>query len=132
MNVSNANTSTTAQAGDAPNASVPAGSGPPLRQGAAAPGEGAAQGTDQAVSKVADAQMGAAVTRLNDYVQNVQRSLEFSVDRQTGRTVIKVTDAETHQVIRQIPPEDVLALAQALGTRGAEGSRAGLLVQEKA
>jgi len=132
MNVSNTNSSTAAQGGGGPNAGAPAASGLPVRQGAAASGQETTQGTDQAAGKVSGAQVTAAVTRLNDYVQNVQRSLEFSVDQQTGRTVIKVLDAETHQVIRQIPPQEVLALAQELSTRETEGARSGLLVRAKA
>jgi flagellar protein FlaG len=52
-----------------------------------------------------------AVKQLTEGVQNLQRSLQFSVDGSTGRTVIKVVDKETQQVIRQIPEEHVLELA---------------------
>ena len=52
-----------------------------------------------------------AVQDLARDVQNLQRALEFSVDRSSGRTVIKVIDKETHRVIRQIPEKEVLALA---------------------
>jgi flagellar protein FlaG len=37
-------------------------------------------------------------------------SLAFSVDKPTGKTVIKVMDKETDEMIRQIPPEDALKL----------------------
>lgn len=37
----------------------------------------------------------------------VDRNLSFSVDEASGRIVIKVTNAETGEVIRVIPPEDV-------------------------
>ncbi|NOX26647.1 MAG: flagellar protein FlaG [Gammaproteobacteria bacterium] len=46
-----------------------------------------------------------AVQNLNDYVQNIERNLEFSVDRNNGNTVISVIDSQTEEVIRQIPPE---------------------------
>ncbi len=46
-----------------------------------------------------------AVQNLNDYVQNIERNLEFSVDRNNGNTVISVIDSQTDEVIRQIPPE---------------------------
>ena len=55
-----------------------------------------------------------AVGNLNDFVQKLNRTLQFSVDEESGRTVIKVVDSETKQIIRQIPPEEVLALAQNL------------------
>ena len=54
------------------------------------------------------------VSRLNDYVQNIQRTLSFSVSEDTGRTVIKVYDSETDELIRQIPPEDTIKLAAAI------------------
>ena len=44
-------------------------------------------------------------------VHNRQRSLQFSVDKSSGRTIITVIDRETAEVIRQIPSEEVLTLA---------------------
>lgn len=41
-------------------------------------------------------------------------NLKFSVDHDTGRTVVRVTDANTQEVIRQIPAEEVLQLAKEL------------------
>ena len=55
-----------------------------------------------------------AIVNLNDYVQRVGRDLHFSVDKDSGKTIIKVMDSETRQLIRQIPPEEVLALAEYL------------------
>ncbi len=45
-----------------------------------------------------------------------QNQLEFLLDRQTHRAVIRVVDRTTHQVVSQIPPEYVLRLAQDLGS----------------
>jgi len=55
-----------------------------------------------------------ALSNLNDYAQNLQRDINFSVDETTRQTVIQVIDSETDEVIRQIPSEDILALARAL------------------
>ena len=55
-----------------------------------------------------------AIQNLNDYAQNIQRQLQFSVDEDTGRTVIKVLDSETMETIRQIPSEEIMNLARAL------------------
>ncbi len=52
------------------------------------------------------------VSRLNEAVQVVKRDLQFRVDDESGRTVITVLDSETEEVIRQIPPEQVLTLAK--------------------
>ncbi|NLD14557.1 MAG: flagellar protein FlaG [Gammaproteobacteria bacterium] len=44
----------------------------------------------------------------------MQRNLNFAVDDSTGLTVIKVTDAVSGDVIRQMPTEDALRLAERL------------------
>ncbi|MCP3852321.1 MAG: flagellar protein FlaG [Gammaproteobacteria bacterium] len=51
---------------------------------------------------------------LNDSLQNVQRNLEFAIDKEAGRIVINVKDIETDEVLRQIPSEEVLELARNL------------------
>jgi len=59
-------------------------------------------------------QVGEAVENLNQYAQSVQRQLEFTVDEESGKTIIKVIDAETGETIRDIPPEDVLNMQKKL------------------
>lgn len=54
------------------------------------------------------------VDQLNDLAQIVRREIRFSIDDSTGRTVIRVHDATTDEVVRQIPSEEVLALAERL------------------
>jgi flagellar protein FlaG len=55
-----------------------------------------------------------SVSQLNDYVQNTQRDLEFSVDKDSGVTVVKVIDTKSEKVIRQMPTEEALKLARSL------------------
>ncbi|KZY45412.1 MULTISPECIES: flagellar protein FlaG [unclassified Oleiphilus] len=55
-----------------------------------------------------------AVTKLNDYVQSVQRNLQFNLDDQSGKTIITVVDKQTSEVVRQIPDDVALKLAQDL------------------
>jgi flagellar protein FlaG len=50
--------------------------------------------------------------QLDAYLRSVSRSLEFRVDADSGRTIVTVRDAQTGDVIRQIPGEEVLRLAQ--------------------
>lgn len=54
------------------------------------------------------------VAELNDYMQNLNRSLQFSVDEESGDTVIKVVDAETEELVRQIPSEAILRARNAV------------------
>lgn len=55
-----------------------------------------------------------AVADLNEYVQNVRRNLEFNVDEESGRTVIKVIDSESRELVRQIPVEEILEISRRL------------------
>jgi len=53
-----------------------------------------------------------AVARMNEYIQAEQRDLQFSIDESSGQTVVRVTDRETGDLIRQIPNEVFLTLAE--------------------
>lgn len=87
-----------------------------------------AQSHDQSHEKIVDtSQLSAAVSKLNDYVQSVQRDLSFSVDKDTGQTVVKVYDAKTQEVIRQIPAEETLRLAASIDKQVSQ-----LFIKEKA
>ena len=55
-----------------------------------------------------------AVGEINEIVQSVQRDLSFNMDEDSGKTVIKVVDTESGELIRQIPSEEVLAIASQL------------------
>lgn len=60
------------------------------------------------------AELTAAVDKLNTYVQSVQRTLDFQLDEDSGKTIIKVYDKESEELIRQIPGELAVELAQKL------------------
>lgn len=61
-----------------------------------------------------------------------QRSLSFSVDEVSGRSIIKVVDQQTEQLIRQIPTEEVLRVAQDIKKLQEEmGQSLGLLIDRK-
>ncbi len=53
-----------------------------------------------------------AVTQMNQFVQSEHRDLLFSVDENTGTSVVRVTDRESGDLIRQIPSEVFLKLAE--------------------
>ncbi len=63
-------------------------------------------------------QLQKAVVAINEYVQSINRDLQFSVDEDTDRTVIKVIDSESGELIRQIPDEVFLELARKLNEDG--------------
>lgn len=87
--------------------------------------------TDQAVQPANNvqpsrAELDKAVKAVNDFVGSVNNSLNFSVDDSTGKTIVKVIDSSTKEVLKQFPSEEMLSIAKAL-----DGIK-GLLVQQKA
>lgn len=56
-----------------------------------------------------------AVESVRQMVEATQpNSLLFSVDDDTGKTVVRVADAQTGEIIRQIPSEEMLEIARSL------------------
>ena len=56
------------------------------------------------------------VDELNGLMQSIRRELHFSIDSDSGRTVIKVVDAETQEIVRQIPSEEASTIVDSLGS----------------
>lgn len=69
---------------------------------------------DPVNSQAVQERVQAAVAQMNEYIQSTQRDLNFSYDPDSGETVVKVLDRSTQEVIRQIPNEIFLHLAQTL------------------
>lgn len=102
------------------------------RQSVAAQAGGAARPiTPQAVpptgqSEASREELEKATKEMNDFVHTLNSSIEFSLDTDTGTTVVKVIDTATKDVLRQIPSEEMLAIAKAID------KVKGLLVYQKA
>ena len=56
----------------------------------------------------------AAVEAINDHMQTIHRTLQFTVDEASGRDVVTVKDTATEEVIRQYPSDEILAIARRL------------------
>lgn len=67
-----------------------------------------------------------AAKLVEKFVQPISSDLQFSVDEASGTPVVRVIDRNTRELIRQIPSEEMLAIAQALDRLQ------GLLVRQKA
>lgn len=78
-----------------------------VRQEAAAVGKEAPT-EDREQSASVEEKMEEAAKEMREYMKSIERDLEFSVDEDSGRTVITVIDPETEKVVRQIPPEETL------------------------
>ena len=68
---------------------------------------------------VDSAALAEAVAAVSARFDIANTSLSISVDEQLGSTIIEVKDSETQEVIRQIPPEQIVSLARFL--RESEG-----------
>ena len=66
----------------------------------------------QAKPKQQPADIEAVAKQLESFLKRVSRELEFHVDEASGRMVCSVRDAETGDLIRQIPNEEVLRMAE--------------------
>lgn len=70
--------------------------------------------TETAVTPPSPAQLGAALKDINKALENAASNLEFTVDDESHRTIVKVVDRQTGDVIRQMPSEEALQIARAL------------------
>jgi flagellar protein FlaG len=61
---------------------------------------------------LAKEQLDGAVSQMRDFAQMLNRELQFDVDEDLGRTVVRVLDKESGDLIRQIPSDEILALAK--------------------
>lgn len=55
-----------------------------------------------------------AISSVEEYIKPFNNRLEFNVDKDVGRVVVKVIDKETDEVLLQVPSEEMLAIAKAL------------------
>ncbi len=68
---------------------------------------------------VTQAAVTAAVQSANAYVQSVSTSsrpssVEFSLDEDSGRTIVKMVDTASKEVLRQFPSEEMLAISKSI------------------
>ncbi len=63
-----------------------------------------AQPSEETTKRVAEA--------MDQYIRSVESDLEIKIHEETGRIVVKVISHETGEVIREIPPEELIHLAE--------------------
>ncbi len=102
-------------------------------QAAAAPQPAAVQvqtlpGQSSQASAVPErAQVEDAVAKVKVQIQSISsNSLDFSIDDNSGKTIVRVTDRESGELIRQIPSQEMLEIARSLDRLQ------GILVKQKA
>lgn len=64
--------------------------------------------------QISSEQLEKVAQNLQDFVGEMNKGLEFSVDKDSGRDVIKVIDRKSGDLIKQYPTEEVLDLVSKL------------------
>lgn len=59
-------------------------------------------------------QLDKVAQQLQEFVGDLNRNIEFSVDKDSGRDVIKVIDKDSGDLLKQYPSEEVLTLVSKL------------------
>ena len=70
----------------------------------------AAAGGDNQKVQMSTEQLEVVAQKLQEFMSEMNRGLEFLVDEDSGRNVIKVIDKNTGDLVKQFPSEDVLDL----------------------
>ena len=79
--------------------------------GAVLDGSRAVQQPDAAVPS---SQLDDALHNINKSMQSLSQEIQFSIDPDSDRTIVKVVDQRTNEVIRQMPSAEALEIAKAL------------------
>lgn len=99
---------------------------------AAKPSVQEAQAKESREQKPNEKSVAEAIEDINSNSRLRMRNLELSINEELNRTVVKVIDAETGEMIRQIPSEKVLQLAEKLQeSREPSEVVAGLLLEDE-
>ena len=69
---------------------------------------------DAADNELNPSKLTQVATELSDMMSMMRKGLAFKVDENSGQAVVTVLDRDTGDVIRQMPSEEALALAEKL------------------
>lgn len=67
-----------------------------------------------------------AVKALNEFTAMVAQDVRFTLDEESGKTIVKVVDTATQEVLRQFPSAEALSIARSID------KLQGLLIRDKA
>jgi flagellar protein FlaG len=99
---------------------------------AARPAPQASQASSKAAAQETRQQLQSLLDQVTERIQPGARALSFRVSDEIDGVVVSVIDSETDELIRQIPAESMVRLAEALQQLDASTGTAGLLLTEKA
>jgi len=64
--------------------------------------------------------------QINEFLKSSDSNVQFAIDSESSKVVVRVVDSQTREVIRQIPSEELLAISRSLD------QLTGLLIHQKA
>lgn len=67
-----------------------------------------------------------ALKTLNEFTAMTAQDVSFAMDEESGKTIVKVVDTATQEVLRQFPSAEALSIAHSID------KMQGLLIREKA
>lgn len=65
-----------------------------------------------ATNEVSEEEVNAALDTVSTFINNSYKQVNFSSDSSSGKTVIKIIDKETQELISQFPSEKLLSIAE--------------------
>lgn len=85
----------------------------------------AKKSTEKPPTEMTSNQLEMVAQQLQDFVGGMNKGLEFSVDKDSGRDVVKVIDKSSGDLIKQYPSEELLSVVSKLS------DATGALINEK-
>lgn len=91
---------------------------------AAAPAAAPVSAPNNATPSTSDVEK--ALKTLNEFTAMAAQDVSFAMDEESGKTIVKVVDTATQEVLRQFPSAEALSIAHSID------KMQGLLIREKA
>ncbi|MCM3511874.1 MULTISPECIES: flagellar protein FlaG [Carnobacterium] len=77
------------------------------------------------VSEITKEELDATVEKANRFLLGLKTQFDFKIHEGTGRTVVRLIDKQTQEVVKEIPPEKMLDVLESIW------DSAGILVDRK-
>ncbi|BCL70716.1 Protein flaG [Vibrio nigripulchritudo MADA3029] len=84
-----------------------------------------AQSFSEERTKINAAELEKRIDEVNDFISSLNKGLSFKFDDESGRRVVTVFDADTGDIIKQIPSEEMLEILRRLASNSS-----GLIVEK--
>jgi len=86
-----------------------------------------AQAAAQQAAQPTNAQLQSALDKVNQAMLQANTGVEFSIDQDSNKTLVKVVDTKTGETIKQFPSKEMIAISQSI-----DQFQKGLLLKQKA